>query len=278
MYHKPTVPQSIGGVLDDSLQLYKASLPSCWIPTLLVTLIAAALSYLIIQAMPVTAAPLALTDLMSRYSLMLGQFGILYLVVIILSLVFYGMLVINISAVSRGEVPTFGASLAKAARRAPALFVASLVFAIAIAIGFILLLIPGFYIWNRLQLYIVPLIDESQGPFTSLGSSWRAVSGNWWRTAIVVFVMFVLVIVLEMVIALVAGLFAGIGTATGSARIGSPADLVSRVQMVTLLIGSVVRIFTIPLIFAVFVALYRDLLLRKGGADLEARLGALPKG
>ena len=44
MYQKPAVPRSIGGVLDDSLQLYKASLPSCWLPALLVSLVTGALS------------------------------------------------------------------------------------------------------------------------------------------------------------------------------------------------------------------------------------------
>ena len=126
------------------------------------------------------------------------------------------MLVVNIVAVSRGEIPAFGASLAKATRRAPALLVASIVFGICLMVGFILLLIPGFYVWNRLQLYMVPLVDESQGPFKSLGSSWRAVGGNWWRTAVVVFVMFVILIVLEIILGALAGFiaaFAGMGAA-----------------------------------------------------------------
>jgi hypothetical protein len=220
---------------------------------------------------------IAPTELMSRYRALIGEFGIWYVVVIVLSLVLYGMLIINVAAVSRGESSAFGASLAKATRRAPALLVASIVFAISIAIGFILLLIPGFYLWNRLQLYMVPLVDEGQGPFTSLGASWRAVGGNWWRTAIVVFVMFVILIVLEIVLAALAGFFAAFAGA-GAGVSANPAALVGRVQLITVFVGAIVRIFTMPLVFAVFVALYQDLLLRKGGADLEARLGALPKG
>jgi hypothetical protein len=277
MYQKPTMPRSIGGVLDDSLQLYKAALPSCWLPSLLVSLIGGGLSYFIFTSMPQVTTQIAPTELLSRYRALIGEFGIWYVVVIVLSLVFYGMLVINVAAVSRGESPAFGASLAKATRRAPALFVASIAFAISLAIGFILLLIPGFYIWNRLQLYMVPLVDEGQGPFTSLGSSWRAVGGNWWRTAIVVFVMFVILIVLEIILAALAGFIAAFAGA-GAGVSANPAALVGRVQMITVFVGAIVRIFTMPLIFAVFVALYQDLLLRKGGADLEARLGALPKG
>jgi hypothetical protein len=37
------------------------------------------------------------------------------------------------------------------------------------------------------------------------------------------------------------------------------------------------KVITSPLIGAMLVAVYRDLQLRKGGGDLEARLGALRK-
>ena len=277
MYQKPSMPRSIGGVLDDSLQLYKASLPSCWLPSLLVSLVGGGLSYFVLASMPQVTTQIAPAEVLNRYRVLVAEFGIWYLLVIVLSLVLYGMLVVNVAAVSRGESPAFGASLAKATRRAPALFVASIAFAISLGIGFILLVIPGFYLWNRLQLYMVPLVDEGQGPFASLGSSWRAVGGNWWRTAVVVFVMFVILIVLEMILAALAGFIAAFAGA-GSGLSVNPAALVGRVQLITVFVGAIVRIFTMPLIFAVFVALYQDLLLRKGGADLEARLGALPKG
>jgi hypothetical protein len=264
-------------VLDDSIQLYKASLPSCWLPSLLVSLITGGLSYFIFASVPRVNTAIPPAEILASYRALIGAFGIWYLVVMVVTLVFYAMLVVNIAVVSRGESPAFGASLAKATRRAPALFVASIVFAISIMVGFILLLVPGFYVWNRLQLFMVPLVDEAQGPFAALGSSWRAVGGNWWRTAAIVSVMFVLLIVLEIILGAVAGFIAAF-SGMGAGVAANPALLIGRVQLVTLFVGAFVRIFTMPLIFAVFVALYQDLLLRKGGADLEARLGALPKG
>ncbi len=277
MYQKPLMPRDIGGVLDDSLQLYKASLRSCWLPALLGSLITGALSYFVLVSMPPVTTATAPAEVLTRYRALIASFGIWYLIVIALSMVLYGMLVINIVAVSRGETPAFGASLAKATRRAPALLVASIAFVICLTVGFILLFIPGFYAWNRLQLYIVPLMGDAEGPFRSLGSSWRAVGGNWWRTAVVVFVMFVIFIVLEMVLAALAGFIVAV-TGLGAGMTTNPALLISRLQVTTQIVGAVVRIFSTPLIFAAFVALYQDLLLRQGGADLEARLGALPKG
>ncbi len=277
MYQKPTVPRSIGGVLDDTLQLYKASLSSCWLPALIVSVVTGALSYLVIAAMPPTTTVVPPAEVLSRYQAIFTRFGILYLVVIVLSLLFYGMLIINIVAVSRGETPTFAASLAAGTRRAPALFVGSLIFGIAIAVGFILLIIPGFYVWNRLQLYMVPLVAEREGPGTSLGISWKLVGGNWWRTASVIFVMVVILVVLQMVLGTVVGLIAALGSG-GTGLTTNPTLLVTRLALITTITGVVVRIFTTSLIVSAFVALYQDLLLRSGGGDLEARLGALPKG
>jgi hypothetical protein len=134
-------------------------------------------------------------------------------------------------------------------------------------------LIPGVYIWNRLQLFLVPLIVEPEGPLVSLGTSWRLVGGNWWRTFTVVMVLFVILFVLELVLGTLTGVVGAIlgGRPTGTAQ------MIATVSLATIAIGTVVRIFTAPLICAVGVALYHDLLLRKSGGDLDARLGALPR-
>ncbi|MGC1459538.1 MAG: hypothetical protein WA825_14775 [Steroidobacteraceae bacterium] len=276
MYQKPTAPRTIGGVLDDTIQLFKAAFPSCWLPALVMSLITSALGYFVFATIPVTTTPIPPAEVLARYRGMMGAFGIWYLVVLVCGLVFYGMVIANTAAVSRGTTLSFGDSLAKALRRAPELFVGSVVFFIVIVIGFIFLLIPGFYLWNRLQLFVVPLVDEAQGPFASLGASWRAVGGNWWRTATVVFVLFVILVVVEMVLSMLAGIVGAFGAMGGPAN--SPAAILGRVQLLTLFVGAFVRIFTMPLLVAVYVALYQDLSLRKGGADLEARMGALPKG
>ena len=276
MYQKPTVPRSIGGVLDDSFRLYKASLGSCLLPVLLVSVLTGTLSYLVIVSMPPTAQ-ISPTELLTRYRTLFATFGIWYLLVFVLGMLMYGMLIVIIVAVSRGETPTFGASLGKALRRTPALFVAMIAFVIAISIGTLLLLIPGVYVWNRLTLYAVPLVTEGQGPFESLGTSWRMVGGHWWRTATVLFVMVAILIVLSIVLGALAGILAALGAGAGGLS-ANPAAIAGRASLISLLVNALVQMFTTSLIVSAFVALYQDLVLRKGGGDLEARLGALPKG
>jgi hypothetical protein len=70
-------------------------------------------------------------------------------------------------------------------------------------------------------------------------------------------------------------------TAIAVAIVGAPANVLQgfdKFGVLGVVSDAVVSLFTRPLMIAVIVAMYQDLLLRKGGGDLEARIGALPKG
>jgi hypothetical protein len=274
MYQKPAVPRSIGGVLDDTLQLYKAAFSSCWLPALLAALVSGAFSYFIVAPLT-TGLPQAnsLLVVLQRYENLGPAYNIWNIVVSLVTLFLYGIIIINTAVVARGATPAFGTSLSQVLRRFPAMIGATILFGLAVGAGAILLLIPGLYVWNRLQLYLVPLIVERDGPAVSLATSWRLVSGNWWRTLTIVMVLFVILFVLETVLLTLTG---GLGTLFGPRPRGT-AQTIAAVSLATIAVGSLVRIITAPLICAVGVSLYHDLLLRKGGGDLEARLGALPK-
>jgi hypothetical protein len=274
MYQKPTVPQSIGGVLDDTLQLYKASFASCWVPALLTALIAGAFSYFVVAPLT-TGLPQTNTMLafMSRYKDMGPGYSLGNIGVWVVTLLFNGMMIANIAAVSRGEASSFGTGLSLSLRRLLAMMGATILFSLVVGLGFVLLIIPGIYVAVRLLLFLVPLMVESQGPTQALGTSWRLVGGNWWRTLIVITVLFVILFVLELLLGALTGV---VGVFIGG-RPTDTAHMIAKVSLATLAIGMVVRVITGPLICAMGVALYHDLLLRKGGGDLEARLGALPK-
>ncbi len=274
MYQKPTVPQSIGGVLDDTLQLYKASFASCWVPALLTALAAGAFGFFLVAPLT-TGLPQAnpLLALMNRYQNLGPAYNLGNIAVTVVTLLFNGMMIANIAAVSRAETPDFGTALSLSLRRLLAMIGASILFGLAVGAGFVLLIIPGIYVAVRLMLFLVPLVVESQGPATALGTSWRLIGGNWWRALVVVSVLFVILFVLELLLEALTG---GVGWFIGG-RPTDAAHLIAKASLGTLAIGAVVRVFTAPLICAMGVALYQDLLLRKGGGDLEARLGALPK-
>jgi hypothetical protein len=308
MYQKPSVPRSIGGVLDDTLQLYKASFSKCLTPALLIGVAVTLLALYQVSRIPVTASGATnIQAILARGMANTPASFLFWMIGILIDLVFYGTMIYIIAAVSRGQAPSFGVSFAAALRRLPANIVATVLLFVITVIGFVVafvpfifvvasrgtggsiqdvltriapaipvslvLLIPLAYVLSRMSLFMVPLVAESMGPFGSIGSSWHLVGGNWWRTSTVVFVMAVIVYVLTAVVVAIAGAIAAVvvGVPTGAGQV------LGAVALVGAVVGGLVRVVSAPLMSAMLVSIYQDLLLRKGGGDLEARLGALPK-
>ena len=221
-------------------------------------------------------------------------------------IVLYGTIFLITIGVARGEVPTFGTAFAGAWRRFGAMLGASILVGLVGGFGLILAAIPIFlnlsglttgatllqivtrlrpqileslllslpviYVLSRMMLYNVPLLGESQSASQSIGTSWRLVGGNWWRTSTVVFVLGIVVYVLMLIVIALAGAGAAL---MASGRAGS-----QQAAVAALIVGiatGATKVISSPLIAAMLVAVYRDLQLRKGGGDLEARLGALRK-
>jgi hypothetical protein len=141
---------------------------------------------------------------------------------------------------------------------------ATLLFWVIIAVGFILILIPGFYLLGVLCLWPACLFIAGAGPVRSLTMSSELISGYWWRTTTILTMAFILLMVVSWVVGGVVGAVVGLFSR----------DVVS-LQLALQGVVVVVTMFTLPMMPAVLVAIYRDLNLRREGSDLAARLGAL---
>jgi hypothetical protein len=310
MYQKPTAPRSIGGVLDDTFQLYKASFSRCFVPALLAGIVVGVLAVYQVSrqlgGLPTTGNPADMQAYLVRNASNGVSSGLFSLLSILIDLVFYSIMVYIIAAVARGEPRSLGESLSPSLRRVPANLGATIVLAIIAFVCIVLVLVPMFiamagsvahatlpqilartgpavllclvlslpviYILLRMALYMVPLVADSQGPLRSLAMSWRVVGSNWWRTFTLICVMAIIVYVLTILVL-------GIAGTVGVMIAGVPKGVrvISAAAEVGAVVGGVLRIFTGPLFAALLVSIYRDLQLRKGGGDLEARLGALPR-
>jgi hypothetical protein len=142
--------------------------------------------------------------------------------------------------------------------------VAGIVFAVVIAVGMAIFLVPGIWLWGCLQLWLVALCVEDLGPFRAFGRSWRLIEGNWWRTSATVGVAIVIVLVLS----LAEGLLVGIISA---AVRPDPAV----VLMTSQILSVVLSVFTTPMLTVAMLAIFYDLKLRREGGDLAARVSAL---
>ena len=188
-----------------------------------------------------------------------------YLLLLLLSLALYGALMALQSAVARGDATfTVGRAVAAGIRRLPNVLLAAVVFGLALVVGTAALIIPGIWLWGRLQLWFPAMFADGAGGLEALGSSWHLSKGNWWRGATIITVGIIMIVVFAFVFSLAGGIVAVLMR-------GDMLDRQVTLQLFTLLANTI----TYPFISALLLSMHRDFKLRREGTDLAARVGAL---
>src|SRR3954468_18988 len=144
-----------------------------------------------------------------------------------------------------GRRPEWRSSLRVAARRAPMALVMGILAFLAIAAGFIAIVIPGIFLAVRWSVALPALLLERRGPVAALGRSWQLVKGFWWKVFGTLFVAYLLVFVLSLAVGGVVGVVLGVFTSVDSLLGLTLQEAV----------GVFVQVFTLPFIAAVIVVL-----------------------
>ena len=133
---------------------------------------------------------------------------------------------------------------------------------IPIAIGFVVLIIPGIFLAVSLAVVWGALIIEGIGPMESIKRSWRLVAGERWRVFGAGFLVIILIVIVigiaSAVIALI--LSSGLGVSGG---------------MTGYLVQQVATLLSIPLTAALGTVIYLDLRVRKESLSADELAGAL---
>jgi hypothetical protein len=302
-YVPPSAPLSIGGVLDDWLRIFRSSFRRCWALALIAIAAGVLLEFLVTPRVPAAGTP-SLQYFLQMYSAMSGPQSVFaQLLFWIVMAVVYGALLTQQSAVIRGDESfSNGKALAVGVSRLPQmifgviLFVlvmiaisvpAAIVGAIAfgvyhhdVLLGGLLMMLPVIgllaaliYVGARLQLWPAAIFVDDYGGAAALGRSWDLVRGHWWRVTAIGFVAGVVTWVLQFAVEgslmLMSGVF--------STHIGDVGDLIRRIRTAAM-VAQIANLITMPLLTAVWLAIYRDLKLRREGGDLAARAEALGAG
>jgi Membrane domain of glycerophosphoryl diester phosphodiesterase len=164
-----------------------------------------------------------------------------------------------VSGAYLGERAGVGDSLRYALGRVVPMIVAYIVLVIILALSFIALIIPFFFMAVRLSMTFPALVCEKAGPLRAIGRSWELTRGNWWR----VFGTLAIIVILMIVITLALGLVLG-GLLLSSDSMGEVAF-----ALLTTLIGLLIAAITYPLWAAVLTVVYYDLRVRNEGFDLQ---------
>jgi hypothetical protein len=163
-----------------------------------------------------------------------------------------------------------GSALQRALMRLPSLIVMVIVLIIVMILATLLLIIPAFILTVSLALCYTLAMLENRGPIEALSESHRLVWGNWWRTAAILTVGFIIIFVISMVAGLISGVLTPLLALSGGAEY---------LLLVTTIVGWVVgigmNVLLTPFYVALPISVYWDLKLRKDGGDLAARVGAL---
>jgi len=280
MYTRPTAPLSIGGVLDDAIKLYRASFSSCWVLSLIGSILmgtfgiyrASRLGGLGGFANLTRSADTSqhLADALRQLSEdfrgpgFLGQL-LLYAIQLLIYLALFAQ-VSNVAQARAGLGPAD--AVAAGLRRLPGSIVAVLVFGIGIGIGFVFFLVPGFYLWGKLEFWLAAVFADDVGAIEGLGRSWEATSGNWWRSVTIVSVALIIILVLELLATVVTGPAVGI-------MVGVYHSGVEAVIIATQIVSAIVSVFVLPMFPALMLSTYYDMKLRREGGDLAARANSL---
>ncbi|RPI43071.1 MAG: hypothetical protein EHM59_16310 [Betaproteobacteria bacterium] len=258
MYQLATAPRGIGQVLDSIFKLTSAA----WLRMLPYAVLGAILSavpfvYLISTGVLDDPEQFAAVGLSPAYWTLIA-------VMMPVSVCLYGAGVLRIESIARGSDIGFGASFRAALPRIVAMIIASICFMLAVALGFVLLVIPGIILLCSLFFYLPAIMLDGKGPVESLKFSHKLVWGNWWRVATIGTIAAIIVYVVYLLLGLLFGLFVGFG---GSA---DPATVFIVNMVATLLGGLLITAF----FFALYVELYREVKMRKTGGDLAVRIAA----
>jgi hypothetical protein len=255
MYQQPNAPQSIGGVLDSGFKLYRESLSHSYLLAAIAALVTAPVNFFI--------EPYVARTGMSG---LIGTSGLLVVAIVVVNVVVYAALIARIDAVARGGSLSLGEALSLGVQRMGTMLLSGLMFSIVVVIGLCLVIIPGLIVMIWLVFAPFAVVIERRGAFESLSYSRAIVRGHWWRTALLLTIIGIVLMVVYSIVVV------GVSIAVISDPVAASQGQVP--WYVTLIVGPVLSAVIAPLTYALTLAIYYDLRLRHEGGDLAARIAA----
>lgn len=257
----PQAPLSIGKVLDGGFTLYRAVFK---------------------QILPLSFAVAVLAQLPQLVPYLMAQGGatvmvglaIGFIVWFVLYMALYAGWIQSLDGLARGGAAAgIGAAFSAGMGKVVPVIAAAILYMLAIVIGSVLLLVPGLILLLSLMFSMFLVVLENQGAVDSLKNSHKLVWGRWWRTATIITVGGAIYFVALMLVMGVIGAAVGLSTLGGP----TPEQAAAGVNGAVLLILAaeiVLNALLMPIMGSIMLVLFRDLQLRKSGADLAARAAA----
>nr|WP_139164489.1 hypothetical protein [Dendrosporobacter quercicolus]NSL48068.1 hypothetical protein [Dendrosporobacter quercicolus DSM 1736]SDM61984.1 hypothetical protein SAMN04488502_10622 [Dendrosporobacter quercicolus] len=246
-------PRSLGEILDSTFSMYKAQFNV----------------YMKISLLQVLVFTVGALIVAGGYSAM-GESG----VVVIGAIIFIAVVMVNIGAVT-GIVHIASEQLSDrhievkdallfGFRKIAVQVASTILYGIAITLGFILFILPGIYLANAFILFIQVNALESTGPWAGLKRSRELSKGSWWRIAAIIFLMSLLVGIMSLIIQLPLNLLTQVLSL----------DVFSK-MIADNLVATITGSLFMPVTGISYTLLYYDLRVRKENFDLHSAVEAV---
>ena len=166
-----------------------------------------------------------------------------------------------------GQRVDVGAAFGRAFAKLGALVGVAIVRGVIVFIGFVFLLVPGFYFLARYFAAPAAVVLERVGMGAALGRSSTLTEGSKWHVLKTLLLVWVIYLVLSFALAAMVGaVLAGTGLGAGDSM---------RYLSVMQIVSALFTILVYPLVSIVQTLLYYDLRIRKEGYDIELMAGDL---
>ncbi|QPK63736.1 hypothetical protein IVG45_01795 [Methylomonas sp. LL1] len=244
-------PVSIAKVLDTSIKLYAAGFNKQIGILSILAVLYIAMALLTVQLQP---DPATITDVATEFPI--GHLPLLGFIAVfsILSFVLYAALIYRVDNVANGRQDSFMEAISVGFGKFPAMFLALILYVLAVMLGTLLLIIPGLILMLSLAFYLYFIVIDSYGGYSALRASHSLVWGHWWRTMAI----FTVPMAIWMAVLFTLGFLLAL--------------LVPGNPVLMQVLMNVLSVFFTPYFFTLGYVLFNDLKLRKSGSDLASRL------
>ena len=249
-------PLSVGEILDVSFTLYRRH----FAPLATVALVCAGVPMVLNLFLQSAGGLLSNLPLLAFY----------YVVFAVLNSIATAATVFIVSESYLGRPVGAREALRRAAPYFGRILVCSMLLALVVGLGFLLMVIPGIVLATGLVLAIPTLVLEpGAGASASLSRSWELTRGSRWRMLGLIVTLLVL---LYVPIAAIGGVFALFLPQMTRVGVLGPA---STGALVAVALTGLIQTFIYPLFYCVLTVAYYDLRVRKEGFDLEVLAATL---
>ncbi len=239
---RPAGERSVGEMMSIAFSIYSSHFAEVAIPFIFAGLVSGFFSYTTYTLIPVNEMANAYSDpstIMDSVGRLMLSVLFLALVSIVVYMVSGGMVVKYTSDIIETGKGSIQQSFDETIARFPSLITVSLVTALLIGVGFILLIAPGVILAIIFSLTIPVVMIERRSALESLSRSQRLVDGHWKKT---------------FALLLMVGVLIGIASLLGVMFSPSPLSIVLGTA-----IGSIVE----PLYFITITVLYHSMIIRE---------------